>query len=131
MAVKPAARSLLTLLCAALLVARIGGAHLHLCFDGSEPAAAFHVLDASGHHDDAPAAGAPHQDADVAVAGDALAKAGKSAFELPALLLGALLLLALSEIPLRRAPPVRTAAVPSAPQFLRPPLRGPPAFSSH
>lgn len=40
-------------LCIALLVARISGAHWHLCFDGSEPAAMMHVAESNGHHESA------------------------------------------------------------------------------
>ena len=53
---------LVLLLCSAmLLVLRVGGAHLHVCFDGQEALATVHVLDGGQEHGDD---GAPerHQD---------------------------------------------------------------------
>lgn len=119
---------LLTLVCVALLFAPLGGAHLHLCLDGSEPPASLHVTD-SGHHADHRDDRA-HDDRDVSLVGDALTKSGKSGFDLP-LLLAALwlvtVLFARLRITAAAASPQRAA---SPPRFCRPPLRGPPLSSS-
>ncbi|TXH04486.1 MAG: hypothetical protein E6R07_07415 [Nevskiaceae bacterium] len=112
------------LLCIALLVVRVGGAHLHLCFDGQEPSASIHLADAGdlGEHSEW---GVPHKDANIDLGNDGLAKLPK--LDLP--LLALLLSLALCLFVQRRtgsAPPY------AAPLFLGvatrflPPLRGPP-----
>ncbi|WP_439638795.1 hypothetical protein [Nevskia sp.] len=73
------------LACLAFLVMRLGGAHLHHCFDGSEPGNAVHFADAGLHHSAAGdrmadasghgADGAPHHDdLDTGVASDPLGK---------------------------------------------------------
>ena len=54
------------ILCAILLLVRVGGPHLHLCFDGSEPPASFHAFDLAGHHG-LPGIDASHDDADIAL----------------------------------------------------------------
>jgi hypothetical protein len=72
----------------ALLFAGITNAHshVHYCFDGQEPPAAVHISDSAdhhrdfaGHHDD----GTKHDDLDVDVQNQALAKAVK--YDLPAI----------------------------------------------
>lgn len=119
---------LLTLFCVTLLLGRVAGAHMHLCFDGKEPASAFHLGDLGIHHS-TPGVDLQHADTDVAVAGEALSK-GKLDWNLPLALLAAIVLLGISRIP-----PSFTLAgaqrlsVPT-PDFLRPPLRGPPLFTS-
>lgn len=117
---------LLSLLCIAVLVMRVGGAHLHLCFDGSEPPASLHFEDA-GHHPDHHVA---HDDVDVSLLADALTKTGKLGLDLPLLLLAAFCLSFL----LRASPQAfrRRAALDlrPPPAHLRPLLRGPPAFAS-
>jgi hypothetical protein len=62
---------LIALLCGVLLLTRLGGTHLHLCFDGSEPPISLHVADAGDHH---PGESAPHADQDVALGADLLVK---------------------------------------------------------
>lgn len=119
---------LLTLLLAVLLSARVGGAHLHMCFDGSEPPASLHFSDA-GHHDDHHAEEA-HDDVDVSVMAEAAAKLGKLSLDLPLLVAAALIIFSLwlsAQRPLLPYP--RPWAV-SDPCFLRPPLRGPPRLIS-
>ena len=117
---------LLTLACVAVLAGRIGGAHLHLCFDGSEPPASLHFNE-SGHPDDHHLDSA-HDDLDISAIGEAIAKAGKVSLDLPALLFFAFLLCLLApsqgRLLLHRSPP-RVAT----PAFLRPPLRGPPGLN--
>jgi hypothetical protein len=120
---------LLALLCALLLSARAGGAHLHLCFDGSEPPVSFHAFDIGMHHDE-PQNADPHQDRDVGVLGQVLAKLLTLDLDLPPALVAAVIALFL--VPAARILPRSTApgaALDAAP-FLRPPLRGPPAASS-
>ncbi|MFP5307421.1 MAG: hypothetical protein ACLGI7_16570 [Gammaproteobacteria bacterium] len=120
---------LLALSCAVLLSARAGGAHLHLCFDGSEPPVSFHAFDVGLHHDE-PSAATPHQDADVGVAGGIVAKLLTPDLDVPPVLVAALI--GLLVLPRQRTParlPESPASTIAAP-FLRPPLRGPPGLSS-
>lgn len=118
---------LLTLVCAALLFARLGGAHLHLCFDGSEPPASLHVTD-SGHHADHHD-GATHDDRDVWLLGDALTQPGKLGMDLP-LLLAAVWLVMLLFTRLRLVPAAPLRVADSPPRFCRPLLRGPPLHAA-
>ena len=72
----------------ALLFAGLTNAHshVHYCFDGSEPPAAVHLADSSAHHHEAagqPDDGIEHDDLDVDVPNQALAKAVK--YDLPAI----------------------------------------------
>jgi hypothetical protein len=72
----------------ALLFAGLTNAHshVHYCFDGSEPAAAVHLVDSTAHHHEAPGHpddGIEHVDLDVDVPNQALAKAVKH--DLPAI----------------------------------------------
>src|SRR5437868_14515610 len=89
----------LWLLTFALLVARWGDAHLHLCFDGQEPVASVHVSDQASHHDSHETQDAQaHNDTDVNAYGDALAK--KSGDTNLLVLAVALVLLLLPQIPI-------------------------------
>ena len=72
----------------ALLFAGLTNAHshVHYCFDGSEPAAAVHLVDSTAHHHEEPGHsddGIEHDDLDVDVPNQALAKAVK--YDLPAI----------------------------------------------
>ena len=122
---RPFRFGLLTLLCVMLLVVRVGGMHLHFCFDGGEPRVSLHGFDGELHHF-GPNAAPVHQDVDVSLAGDALGKPDKVKFDLPIFLIGALALL---QLLLPKVVP-GTTAVPrfilAVRVFLRPPLRGPP-----
>jgi hypothetical protein len=120
---------LLTLLCVMLLVVRVGGAHLHLCFDGGEPPASLHLMDHGLHHG-APGMDAQHQDTDIAVAGEVVVKLAKLGLDLPVLLLAALLVWSLLQAPRQPAPGYRHPFFFSAARSLRPPLRGPPLLTS-
>ncbi|MBU0795316.1 MAG: hypothetical protein Q8L99_04110 [Polycyclovorans sp.] len=120
---------LLTLLCVMLLVARVGGAHLHLCFDGGEPPANLHLMDSGLHHSE-PGMTADHHDVDVAVVGEVLAKVAKLGLDLPILLLMAVLVWSLFQAPSKVAYEFRNLFSPSAARSLRPPLRGPPQLIS-
>ncbi len=120
---------LLTLLCVSLVFARISGAHLHLCFDGNELPASFHLIDQAPHHQ-APGAVVQHRDADVSAIGDALLKSDKTRFDWPPVLLGALLLCWLLQAPQTFMPVFRACNCRDTLFFLRPPLRGPPSLTS-
>lgn len=119
---------LLTLLCVALLCARVGGPHLHLAFDGGEAPAHVHTEVQTGHH--AEHHGDAHENLDISLIGDALAKSGKLLLDLPVLLLAAFwlsVLFAASRLIVAAGPPrLLTSSI----HFLRPPLRGPPLIAS-
>lgn len=119
---------LLTLLLAALLVARLGGAHMHLCFDGSEPPASLHFSD-TDHHDDHHADEA-HEDVDVSLMAEAAAKLGKLSLDLPLLLAAALAIFGLWLTVKWPLLPYPLPWAVSDPHSLRPPLRGPPRLIS-
>jgi len=120
----------LTLICVALLWARVGGAHLHLCFDGRETPTSLHLSDAAHHeegHGGHHGTGELHSDIDVPLGEQPLTKPGKPVQDLPLLLLAAICMAFLTlprERPAPRATPPRLA---SAILGRRPPLRGPPA----
>lgn len=118
---------LLSLLCVALFGARVGGAHLHLCFDDSEPAVGAHIDAEASHHADHH--DGTHDDLDISLVGDALAKPGKSLFDTPVLLPAAFWVTALlaQALQIPAGEPARLLA--SVTHFLRPPLRGPPPIS--
>lgn len=118
---------LLTLVCVALLFVRLGGAHMHLCFDGSVPPASLHVTD-SGHHADHHD-GAAHDDRDVWLIGDALTQSGKLGMDLP-LLLASVWLMALLFARPRLVPADPPPVSGRRLHFLRPLLRGPPLPAS-
>jgi hypothetical protein len=120
------------LLCAAFVALRIAGAHLHLCFDGSEPPVSLHIADAGGHHagDDAsehpidPVGG--HVDRDVAMSGDFVAKKPTADLLLPFFVL-AFALASFTLATVRNPLPTYRSPLPCASRSrLRPPLRGPP-----
>jgi hypothetical protein len=120
----PLIRTWLCFALLAMLVIRLGELHLHLCFDGQEPAAAVHVGD-SPNHDDGSHADASHSDQDVELLSTAMVKkAGADGLDLLFVCLAVLLLLP----PLRHAVPL-PAHRPFAPlklAYLLPPSRGPP-----
>ena len=120
-------RWLITALCLALVILRVGGIHLHFCLDGSEPPVSYHVGDSGVHHLDEHDAGESHSDRDMALADDVLLK--KSAKTQDSLLF--LFALALLLYLVSRSSEARPAAGPPrrirhAFSWLRPPLRGPP-----
>src|SRR5690349_11452710 len=73
----------LLLLCALFLIARVGGAHWHVCLDGGEPPVAAHIGDAGIHHQGHIA---DHTDMDLSSTDSGLAKTLKHSLDLPALL---------------------------------------------
>jgi len=116
---------LLTLLLGVtLLVTRIAGTHLHLCFDGLEPPVSMHLLDVDSHD----GGDTEHNDRNVELPGATLAKASVSLAD-ALLLLAAVLCLALLPDTLRHSRPLsRLTLFLESTKLLRPPLRGPPAL---
>ena len=114
----------IVLLAVTLLVTRIAGNHLHLCFDGNEPPVSFHASDSEEHHE----ADTSHNDQDVELPSATFAKASPYMFD-AVLLFAALVCLGLLPRS-QRAPfiPLRLRLAYASIRLLRPPLRGPPAF---
>ncbi|MEO8313338.1 MAG: hypothetical protein ABI645_00955 [Pseudomonadota bacterium] len=113
------------LLCLALLSTRMLGDHLHLCFDGLEPAVTLHGDDGGRHHTSVDVTPA-HDDSDV----DLLTATSVKRLSTD-LLLGSVLLVALfaalqPQAQLRRLFPELSLPSLSSIRHLRPPLRGPP-----
>lgn len=73
------------LLCTILLVVRLGGAHLHLCFDGQETFASVHLADAGDRfeHTDAEPT---HNDSNIDLSSVGLSKLSKLDVSLLALI---------------------------------------------
>jgi len=113
-------------MCLSLLILRVGGMHLHFCFDGSEPPVSLHLPDSGVHHVDEHAAGETHSDRDVPVANDALVKKSNTFDVTLALFAFALLLFLVAPVSRLRPISRESALVPDDPSRLRPPLRGPP-----
>ncbi|MEK6805760.1 MAG: hypothetical protein AABY95_03825 [Pseudomonadota bacterium] len=124
---RPSSPWLLIALCVVLLAARVSGAHLHFCLDGREAPASLHFGDA-GHYDQAHVT-ASHDDHDLNLVADAVAKAGKLGLDLPVLLFAALLLWSLRWHPHPAAPDYRPQVFVPLRLSLRPPLRGPPRLT--
>jgi hypothetical protein len=115
-------RGCLLLVCVTLLITRVAGNHLHLCFDGSEPPVSFHTMDMPDHHAEEEL---EHDDQDIGLPEMTLAKL---AFLLDFVLLAAVAIGFINFIPNQRIRPeffIRDLEH-SIPHFLRPPLRGPP-----
>jgi hypothetical protein len=116
----------IALSCVALIVLRVGGAHLHLCFDGSEPPVSYHVGDSSIHHSGGHDDEGAHSDRDVAIGEDLTVKKPFGDLDL-ALALAAISLLFLFPRPRQESPRApRTPPSTFRGWRLRPPLRGPP-----
>ncbi len=113
---------LFALFCAAVLLPQLGGSHLHLCLDGSAPAVSLHVTGDAGSQ----LTDAGHEDRSIDVPSPVIGKLSLQGFG--GLLVAAVLLVfvALRQT-LLLLPPSPGIAVPQAPPFLRPLLRGPPA----
>jgi hypothetical protein len=117
---------LIVALCVAVFALRVGGLHVHMCLDGSEPPLSFHVVDSGVHHLDETGETA-HEDRDMALASDVVLKKlfGDLDYTLLAILSAVLLIL------LPR--PRESFVFPDTPSRfrcarirLRPPPRGPP-----
>jgi hypothetical protein len=105
-------------------------AHVHYCFDGQEPPATVHLVDATDHdHDHEPPGvrldGAEHDDLDVDVPNQALTKSVK--YDSPAI--ASAFFSAVPPATPRGTALARYDASPPAPDphHRRPPTRGPPA----
>ena len=102
--------------------------HLHLCFDGIEAPLSLHALDNLVHHE-GEALPVLHQDADLTVIEDTLAKSRIWNDDLAI----AILVTALLWIRLNLSRRLEFVSPPSAAYvknyFLTPPTRGPPGFS--
>lgn len=115
---------LFAMLCVAILFVRVGGPHLHLCFDGQEPPVSVQFTGNATHTEHQ--IGETHADLDIALASELIAKSKPAALDLPILLLATLLLVLL---PLPKGPRLRRIALCrlAPPPFLRPFAQGPPA----
>ena len=101
--------------------------HVHYCFDGQEPPAAVHVADSSDHDHELPGhadAGDEHDDLDVDLPNQALAKACKH--DAPPIVAALAWTLGFEAPP--AAMVIASDAAPPAPDphYFRPPSRGPP-----
>jgi hypothetical protein len=116
----PPLRTWLCLALLAMLVIRLGEMHLHLCFDGQEPAAAVHVGDLPSHDDGSHS----DQDVELSTTQGLVKKAGVDTLDLLFICLVVLLLLPV----LRRITPPRAVLFfsPAQPAYFLPPVRGPP-----
>jgi len=120
-------RFLIVTLCVAVVALRIGGLHVHLCMDGSEPPLSLHVADSGIHHLDEADGGEAHADRDMSVATDVVVKKPSGYFDLSLMAaFCALLLFLLARPRALHAFPSVPATLRSARNRLRPPLRGPP-----
>lgn len=112
-------------LCTILLGVRCSGAHVHLCFDGKDPAISVQFEDGleSGPLAEATST---HHDTDIAISGNLGGKLPKIDLPVLALLFSAVFIALnlLGTPPLARA---RSRRVHNRPAFyFQPPLRGPP-----
>jgi len=122
---------LIWLICIAVLVMRVGAAHVHLCLDGSEPAVSLHFADSGVHdldHPNDPGTNPAESDSDVSVPGDALIKSAVADADVPLLAVSLYLILLLVRVTrsvrVDWDPPLVRS---STRTHIRPPLRGPPA----
>lgn len=123
---RPLRRPSLLLLCLVVLCARLGGAHLHLCFDGQEAQISVHASEPG--HSDAHHGDPAHKDQNLSLIGNALTGLAKLVVDLPTAL--AALWLVLGGRLIGCTPPSAwSPAHRSQLRFRRPPLRGPPLFS--
>jgi hypothetical protein len=115
-----------TLLSAALPLVWVAGAHLHLCLDGLEAAVTLHELADGGDHLDHHSPEERHSDTDLEFDAN-LRRGPKNDIDASATAPTA----ALAAPSLQSTPFLRTRSDPSrvrsAPRFLQPPLRAPPA----
>src|SRR6266702_8877725 len=92
---------LISLICIAVLVMRVGAAHVHLCLDGSEPAVSLHFADSGVHdldHPNDPGTNPAESDSDVSVPGDALIKSAVADADVPLLAVSLYLILLLVRV---------------------------------
>jgi hypothetical protein len=122
------ARIALAVLCFVLIATRLGGDHLHFCFDGlgDEPAVSVHLADSGTHHQDG--AGVVHDDMDVSLASAASSvHASVIGGDLPSLIFAVFVLLLVSRQLSSGVRPGRESFVtPLSTYRILPPLRAPP-----
>ena len=112
-------------LCLALVIVRVGGAHLHLCFDGTEPPVSYHAFEDGSAHE-LPGFDVTHQDADIALTSDMHSRLGTAFNDLPVLLSIAVMVWLLPRLR-RTFVALRSVRIAhDSPSLLLPPLRGPP-----
>lgn len=109
-----------------VLLTRLGGVHLHLCFDGLEAPATIHAADTADHADSHHHLDDQHADKDVDVLGAMLVKKSGGSADLPALFAICLALLLLLPRPRGHWPAAASHLIFPRLLLLRPPLRGPP-----
>lgn len=116
--------------CLTLLLVKSGGAHVHLCFDGTGPSTSVKFDDGVADPAHVNTAAVQHHDLDLDVGNDLFGKLPKFDGALLNLLFAAMLTL----IALRGKPPLAGARASRSPTLfpphLRPPLRGPPTLIS-
>ncbi|MEO8467260.1 MAG: hypothetical protein ABI640_18190 [Gammaproteobacteria bacterium] len=118
-------RTLVGLLCVAVLVTRVAGVHLHLCFDGSELPASVHLTE-DAYQERAGVSGV-HEDVDVSLLSVAVGQKPGSSIELPALIAATLVLFSVPFVGSAPLPRGRVQLLIPSPIFrFQPPLRGPP-----
>lgn len=131
----PLQTRLLLLVCLVLLRGSVAGAHVHLCFDGRESPASFHLSDLGLQHaepgDFVPGMDAAHEDLVIAVRDNLLSRDKFRFAWTPVLaLLAAVVLPGLLRTSQHLPPRDETRASSPVPLYLRPPLRGPPRLIS-
>ena len=114
---------LAVLLCSLLLMLRVGGAHLHMCYDGLEAATSLHMLDVGVEH--SAEAGVNHQDTNISISASEAIKPSAFVPDIAPVLLLALLVLLLLPARVVFLRGTSTEALREV-HWLRPPLRGPP-----
>jgi len=113
-------RWFLGLICVLLISARISGAHWHLCFDRAEPPISVHVGDIDLHLDES----SGHQDTDLKLVPDAIAKTFGNGLDLSLLFTLVALLWLLPFLQRRALPRVPSRQSVSLPLLF--PLHAPP-----
>jgi hypothetical protein len=114
---------IILLLSMTLLVTRIAGTHLHLCFDGIEPPVSMHLLDVDAHDGDA-----THNDRNVELPGATLAKAAATLADALFLFSAVLCLVLLTDTVRHVRSRSQLTLLRESIKLLRPPLRGPPSL---
>jgi len=118
-------RAWIAILSIAILAMPMGGAHLHLCFDGNEPAASLHAVDNGVHH--AGGAAPVHHDVDVQLGDSATGKKLSGSADGLALIAAAFIVFRLPSTGAVVVPHGRAdTRLPVPDTRLLPPLRAPP-----
>jgi hypothetical protein len=117
------------LLCTIFLVIQSTDAHVHLCFDGQEPAVSIHIESSTELTQHLTKVGLDHHDLDIDLGVNSITKLPKVDLPILALLFAALFIAfnLLGKPPLAQSRSTRFRY--QSPSHFRPPLRGPPALS--